>query len=435
MQSGNCCIHHGCAHISLTNLPTTSKRGNRIPSNGNFGRIDLPFAPGFLVIYSMKSSSTLKNGLWSALLFFVCLSATSCNKDKSIDPEDAADFEAYLADEMDAQHISAASVVLFRGNSVLYEKYEGLADRENGTALNADQVFLLASVSKTITAVALMQLFDQGRFTLETPINDHLDFDVIHPDFSTPITFRHLLTHTSGIIDGPSTDDQYYYGQDSPVPLATYMRDYLTPSGQFYDAQQNFDSFEPGEGYEYSNIGAALMGVLVEQISGIGFNDYCKQNIFQPLGMTRTFWRLSEIDTTTIVRPYTYDRREFQPLQHYTFTDYPNGGLRSNGLDMMKFCAAIANGGEFNGTRILQASTVAEMLKLQISDLDETQGLSFYIQHASENLWGHEGGESGVSTVVAFNPDNQTGAIVLTNADDADLLGVVVSAYRLAMKL
>lgn len=369
------------------------------------------------------------------LIFLACLATAACNKDKSIDPADAAEFEDYLADEMDAQHMSAASVVLFRGNSVLYENYAGLADRERGLALDANQVFLLASVSKTVTAVALMQLFDQGRFALDDAINDHLDFEVHHPDFNTQITFRHLLSHTSGIIDGPATDDQYYYGQDSPVPLAGFMRDYLTPAGQYYDDRENFDSFEPGEGYEYSNVGAALMGVLVEQISGMDFNAYCKQNIFQPLGMTRTFWRLSEIDTTTIVRPYAYDRREFLPLQHYTFTDYPNGGLRANALDMFKFSAAIANGGDFNGTRILQSATVAEMLELQVSDLDETQGLSFYIQDQSENLWGHEGAESGVSTVIAFNPDNQTGAIVLTNADEADLAGIVVSAYRLAVKL
>lgn len=365
----------------------------------------------------------------------LCLGWIGCAGDRSIDPADVAQFEAYVADELDAQHIPAASILLFRDETVLYERYLGDADRENNIALAPNHVFLLASVSKTITAVALMQLFEQGRFALDDAINDHLNFPVNHPDSDTRITFRHLLTHTSGIADGAATDDQYYYGQDSPVDLADFMRDYLTPAGKYYDEKDNFSNFAPGKGYAYSNTGAALMGVLVSQISGLDFNDYCKQYIFQPLGMTRSFWHLSEIDTTTIVRPYRYKRRAFQPLQHYTFTDYPNGGLRSNAIDLFHFCAAIAQGGNFNGTQILAPATINEMLKLQVPDLDETQGLSFYYASQSENLWGHEGGESGVSTAIALNPVDHTGVIVLTNAEDADLGDMVLSAYRLAKRL
>lgn len=358
-----------------------------------------------------------------------------CNRDQSIDPADVAEFEAYLGDEMEAQHISAMSVTLFRGNSLLYEGYRGLADRENRTALNAQHIFLLASVSKTITATALMQLSERGNFSLDNPINDYLPFVVKHPDSDRPITFFDLLTHTSGIADGDALDDQYYYGTDSPVDLGEFMQDYLTPAGKYYDEKGNFTKSAPAEGYEYSNAASALMGYLVTRISGVDFNAYCKQNIFQPLGMTNTFWHLNETDTNRIVRPYDYKRGEYLPLQHYTFTDYPNGGLRSNGLDLMRFFMAFANGGLYNTTRLLRTETVAQMLKTQVPDLDKSQGLSFYLIHESEGLWGHSGGEEGVSTLVAFNPADQTGAIILTNGQDSDLDDIVVSAYRMAQKL
>ncbi|MEY3444180.1 MAG: hypothetical protein RLZZ519_2461 [Bacteroidota bacterium] len=376
-----------------------------------------------------------KNALLMLLLSLQLLHLTACNRDRSIDPEDAADFEAYLADEMDRQHIPAASVLIFRGQTVLYERYLGMADRENSVALGADNIFLLASVSKTITATALLQLFDAGDFALDDPINNHLPFAVNHPDANTPITFRHLLTHTSGILDASSTDELYAYGMDSPIDLGDLMRDYLVPGGLYYDDKANFADFAPGEGYEYSNMGSALMGVLVEEISGMDFNSYCKQHIFQPLGMTHTFWRLSETDTTTIVRPYEFSRGDYHPLQHYTFPDYPNGGLRSNGVDLALFCAAIANQGTYGGGQLLQPATLQEMLTLKVADLDETQGLSFYYLNVSEGLWGHEGAESGVSTAIAFHPENNTGVILLTNGDDADLTDIVVSAHRLAQKL
>lgn len=377
----------------------------------------------------------MRSRFCTLFLVLITLVGMSCNKDRSIDPADQTEFESYLADEMDRQQIATASVTLFRGDNLLYEKYLGQADREKGIALAPNHIFLLASVSKTITATALMQLLEQGQFSLDEGINSHLPFVVKHPDSNTEITFWHLLTHTSGIIDSDVLDNEYYYGQDSPVDLGALMQDYLTPTGKYYDAKDNFAKFAPGEGYEYSNTASALMGYLVTRISGMDFNDYCKQHIFQPLGMTRTFWHLSETDTNTIVRPYIYKRGDYQPLQHYTFTDYPNGGLRSNGLDLARFYAAYANGGISNGVRLLNAATIGNMLKLQIPDLDQTQGLSFYYISEAEGLWGHEGGEEGVSTIIAFNPSDHTGAIVLTNGHDADLGDIAVSAYRFAQKL
>jgi CubicO group peptidase (beta-lactamase class C family) len=270
------------------------------------------------------------------ILFLVSLS--TCGKE-DLDINNVADFEEFIEDEMYFQEIPTMSILIFKEGVILYESYNGKSNIAQGLALEENHLFMLASVSKVITATALLQLYEDGLFELDDNINDYLSFDVNVPNYSNNITFRMLLTHTSGIADGPAMDDQYYYGEGSPIALSYFIENYLLPGGVYYDAFDNYYDFAPGSAYEYSNIGNALIGVLVEEISGIEFNSYCKQNIFNPLGMTNTFWRLDEI-YQPIVTPYNLQGNQLQALQNYTFTDYPNGGLRSTGRDLFKFLSA-----------------------------------------------------------------------------------------------
>lgn len=357
----------------------------------------------------------------------------SCNGEE-FQIDNALDFEEAIADEMNAQKIPALSTLIFKEETILYEKYFGQSNVEQNLALSSNHLFLLASISKTITATALLQLYDDGLFDLNDKINDHLPFVVKAPNQSTDITFKMLLTHTSGIADGDALDGQYYYGEDSPVALDFFLQNYLTPGGQFYNASQNYYSFEPGTQHEYSNVGNALIAVLVEQISGMGFNAYCKQNIFTPLGMTNSFWRLDEI-SQPIVQPYEYTGGQYKAIQHYTFTDYPNGGLRSNVSDMFIFLSTLAKGGSQESFELLKASTVAAMFRPQIPNLDNTVGLHMFLFDRNNNLWGHDGGEEGVATIMAFNPETKIGVLIFANQGDADLDDLLVDAYQLGTKL
>ena len=191
------------------------------------------------------------------------------------------------------------------------------------------------------------------------PINDYLDFGVSVPGYSESISFKMLLTHTSGIADGSALDDQYYYGEDSPVSLDYFLRNYLVPGGEYYNASENFHDFEPGTSHEYSNEGSALIAVLVEQITGVSFVTYCRENIFNPLDMSNTFWRLGNA-TGTIVQPYDYVSGSNKEIQHYTFTDYPNGGLRSTAKDLHKFLIELSS--DNGSTKLgLSKSTLSEI--------------------------------------------------------------------------
>lgn len=359
---------------------------------------------------------------------------SSCNKEDDNGIENTRELEEYLLDEMEDQNIPAMAVLLFDGANVRYEKYLGKSNVQQNLSLQDDHLFLLASISKVVTATALLQLSDQGLLKLDDKINSYLPFTVNVPGQTKDITFRMLLTHTSGIADGSALDNQYYYGMDSPIALDYFLLNYLTPNGAFYNAQENFHSFEPGSQYEYSNTGNALIGMLVQQITGTDFNTYCKQNIFDKLGMTESYWRLDEI-TQTIVQPYDDVNGQNEVIQHYTFTDYPNGGLRSTARDLHKLLTALVSNGSFGSFTLLQAQTVEAMTTLQIPTLDNTMGLHLFRINTQYDLWGHDGGEQGVSTIMAFNKDNGKGAIILTNQGEADLDDILVEAYKIAEQL
>lgn len=364
----------------------------------------------------------------SFLLFF-----TNCNKDEN-EINNTTDFNTYLQEEMEDQNIPALSVLIFEEDSILYEQYLGKAHIQLDVTLQKEHLFLLASVSKVFTATALLQLYEDGLFDLDDKINDYLPFNVNIPDYNTDITFRMLLTHTSAIADGDALDDQYYYSEDSPVALDYFLENYLVANGDFYNENENFHAFNPGSEHEYSNIGNALIGLLVQGISGIEFDEYCKQNIFEPLEMNNTFWRLGEI-FQTIVRPYNYANGEYEMLEHYTFTDYPNGGLRSTAEDVFKFLSAFVQDGTANNYQLLNATTINEMITPQIPSIDEEVGLHLFLFDDENNLWGHDGGEAGVATIVGFNPTTKVGAIVLANQGEADLDEILIESYKLGLQL
>jgi CubicO group peptidase (beta-lactamase class C family) len=387
----------------------------------------------FLSFFCRNISNERMKHLLISLLIIGGFGLTTC-RDEAPTIANAEEFDAFVQKEMEEQDIPALSVLVFRENEVLHERYFGKADLSQGPALADNHLFLLASVSKVVTAVALLQLYDQGHFQLDDKINDYLPFAVTVPGENKDITFRMLLTHTSGIADGSALDDQYYYGQDSPVALADFMENYLAPNGQFYNVNENFHDFEPGTQHEYANAGSALIGVLVETISGMEFNAYCKANIFAPLGMGDTFWRLDEINQP-IARPYDLINGNLQAIEHYTFTDYPNGGLRSTGRDLYKLLHALSQGGISGGVQLLKPGTVEAMLTPQIPAIEEGVGLHLFLMDASFGLWGHDGGEQGVSTIMAFNPVDKTGAIILSNLGDAELDEMLRQAYLLGKKL
>jgi CubicO group peptidase (beta-lactamase class C family) len=315
----------------------------------------------------------------------------------------------------DAQRVAAGapgiSVAVIKGGRVRWAKGYGQANIAEQRPATKDTLYLLASVSKTVVGVALMQLLaDPARgLSLESDINGSLPFSVRNPRFpDVPITFRMILTHTSSILD---RDESLTVSPgDVTTPLAPFVKTQV-------ESADGWLSTRPGTKYEYSNTAFTIAGLLVERISGLDFETYTQQRIFAPLGMTESSWFASKLDEHHLAMPYQLEETTFVPQGHYGWPTYPAGHLQTSALQLARFLAMIARGGELGGNRILPAATAKEMGEEAIPAIEATQGLAFAATPGYDGrlVLGHSGGFLGVSTEMWFDPATGAGWVLLTN--------------------
>ena len=341
--------------------------------------------------------------------------------------------EKYIVKHLAENDIPGIACCVVKEKEIIWSGAYGWANIKKGIPMRVDGIMNIASISKTFTATAVMQLREKGMLQLDMDINNYLPQTIRnphHPD--RPITIFQLLTHTSSITDGDFYDASYSDG-DPLISLEDWVTGYLVPGGKFYDASQNFSQSEPGAKHQYSNVGFGLLGYLVEQISGVPFSDYCKTHILAPLGMEHSGWFLKDIDVSRHITPYEFSNKQNQALELYSFPNYPDGLLRTSVSELSFFLMAIMNGGKYNFERILKKTTLNEMLKPQ-PGVDEGQGLCWG-RIEFEGLWGHSGGDPGVATYMYFDPHTKTGVIVFQNSHNGDLFSVVRKLYAVADNL
>ena len=346
---------------------------------------------------------------------------TSNNESKgSINPDFIIDSAYQL---MQQGHFPGASLCIVVGDEPMWVHHLGYANIENDIPVSDSTIFNLASISKPVTATALMHLWEESdTFSLDDDINDFLPFEVENPNWpNEPITFFQLLTHTSSIHDNwfGVMDDLNVFGADSPIQLDTFLYHYLVPDGIYYNSSLSYNDSIPGSTYyDYSNIGFALVGYLVEYMSGIPFEDYCQQNMFEPLGMDNTSWFQANLDTNNIAMQYEWTGNGYNPYGLTGIPYYPCAQLRCTALDLAKFLSVNINHGTYNGFTLLDSLT-AELITTEyfvISQYDVPQGLAWWFDPVYDS-WIHEGGWYGVKTVTGFNKDHQKGVIFLSNGD------------------
>lgn len=386
------------------------------------------------------SHSTLKTITLMKTLLTILLSGLVCVLCKAqSNPNPNASLDAYILNEMNLEKFPGVSTIIVKDGKIVWLESYGYADVENMVSVQDTTVFLLASMSKLITGTAAMQVFEDGLSNLDTDINSYLPWPIEIPGFENDsITIRRLMTHTGSIEDGPSMDLYYDY-PDPSISLESCIERYLTVGGADYNAAANFYNNAPGTAFNYSNMGTALSGYITESITGVPFDDYCDINIFEPLCMEKTGWHFSDFDSSHVARPYAFQNGNYVPYVHYGFADYPDGQLRSNVIDLGNFMIAYLNEGNFGSASILSPLSVNTMLSAQVPSLDPTQGLNWYKEELFYNggsamLWGHNGGENGVSTDLYIDPVNNIGLCVLTNGE-GDALFICDELYDYALSL
>ena len=198
--------------------------------------------------------------------------------------------------------------------------------------------------------------------------------------------------------------------------------------GTHYRNGANFSNVQPGTQFAYSDWGYALLGYLVERISSVPFNQYCRQNIFLPLCMNHTGWYFSEIDSNIVSRPYQYNSSENKYLDYglYEYPDYPDGQIKTTVTDLSRYLLMHMNYGGLDGTRILDSTTVVLMRTVQVVQQDDPLsykfgwGLGFnYVKvyQTNKEYWGHQGWDNGIRTQMWDNISDGTGTIIFTNCE------------------
>lgn len=270
-------------------------------------------------------------------------------------------FEKTIAD----YNYVALGACLIKNNTIVWQGSYGYSDKRNQKKLSSDAIFNLASLSKTLTTTALMQLYEKGLFGLDDDVNKYVPMKIRNPNFpENPITIRMLLTHTSSFDDLLPNGKKLSLGVwgDSPIPFKEYVEELFTPGGKYYSTEFFSKTAKPGDKYAYSNISYSLIGYIVEKLSGMNFDEYCQQNIFKPLEMENTSWHLKGLDTGRVVLGYGFPSKDsisnYKEIKPFGEPGYPEGMLRTTMEDFSHFLIAMMNEGKYKNVQILTPETV-----------------------------------------------------------------------------
>ncbi|MCP4164742.1 MAG: beta-lactamase family protein [Chloroflexi bacterium] len=335
-------------------------------------------------------------------------------------PTDPAELKAFLdaffAEKMEAVHIPGAVVIFVKDGEIFLAKGYGLADLENQIQVDPNQtLFRAGSVSKLFTATAIMQLAEQGRLDLGDPANQYLEDFQLEDNYPDPVTVANLLTHTGGFDEqmaGMGTHDP-----SSVIPLGEYLAANMPPR-----------VMPPDDQISYSNHGFALAGYLVEELSSIPFAQYVDENIFQPLGMSRSSFEepMPAHLAPDMATGYAYANGAYQPLPLDLLNVAPAGSLYTTGTDMARFMIAHLQDGRYEEGRILEKSTAQEMHQQQFTHHPQLDGWAYGFYEHEENgqrAIAHGGDITGFSSLLFLLPDENTGFFVSFNTSLNPLAG------------
>jgi len=271
-------------------------------------------------------------------------------------PTDRAELEAFLegimASHMESYHIGGATLAVVKDGEIFFAKGYGYADvKEKKPVIAAKTLFRPGSISKLFTWTAVMQLVEQGKIDLNADINIYLKDFKIPDTYPEPITMTHLLTHTPGF-------------EDVINEMAARRVEDLVPLAEFLERKMPARVLPPGKLTSYSNYGAALAGYIVEKISGVPFEDYVEQNIFELLDMQQSTFRqpLPSHLADDMSVGYSYEKGIYKPRGfEYINGLAPAGSMSTTATDIAKFMIAHLQYGKYGENRILEEETAKLM--------------------------------------------------------------------------
>jgi D-alanyl-D-alanine carboxypeptidase len=345
--------------------------------------------------------------------------------------------ETYITSLIQSGSPPGMSLIVLKNGVTVYSKGFGWADHPRNIKANPQTVYHWWSCTKIVTAIAVLQLKEQGKLRLSDSVTAFLPFfKVQYPSMtSRTITIQHLLTHSSGLPDAHFRIMSWVHHDGSPSLNQTAMVEDVLP-------EYSTLVFEPGDHAEYTNIGYMVLGAIIEKLTGETYEEYVRKNILEPLGMKHTdflYTKAMEPDEAGGAHPlfdlwtplipfvagsYVRDISNGHIWLKRVYNDQtPPSGLIGPASDAARLLSAYLNGGELDGHRILSRESISEMSRggyLGVggsgAQINPKQGIAWQV-YADKGRFmiKHDGGGLGFSTVMQMYPDEQLALVLFAN--------------------
>ena len=320
-----------------------------------------------------------------------------------------------------ARAVGGAFVVAQKGQ-IVYERYYGVQQKTTGVPVTEKTYFKCASVTKFVTGIGLQRMMDAGILDPDADISRYLGYAVGNPRYpNTPITLRHLMSHTSGINEDASFTKK-----------SSLLSDMLALDKK---ARANFREVEPGKQYKYSNFGAGVTGAIVEAVTGMDVSSFMREFLFEPFGIDAAYSATQLREPEYIVATYHQDgdllhAPSYMLSQEYDATANPDehyritvGSLLIRPRDLARLGIAVCGDGTLDGRRVLSEEALMRMRQEQSP---ETTGITskspysfFCIRQdgvlKNHRVYGHQGTSEGIVCNLYFEPETETVFCVMTN--------------------
>jgi CubicO group peptidase (beta-lactamase class C family) len=354
------------------------------------------------------------------LVLFPIISLAGMQKSKM--PADTIKkIEEIIESEKTKLGVPGLSVAVAVDNQIHYSKGFGMADLENSVPAKAETVYRTASIAKSMTATAVMQLVEQGKIDLDSPVQKYCQ---AFPEKQWPVTTRQLLGHLAGV--------RHYKAPGESSGTKSYFA--IVDSMNIFKDDPLLQ--EPGTKFNYTTYGYTVLGCVIEGASGMSYEDYMREKVFGPAGMSSTrtdnfrivipnrargYARLSEQgynSLTEAAKKLAKPGEIYNASLHDTSMKIPGGGLVSTAVDLVKFAIAVNNG------TLVKKATAEQMWTEQKTKDGQgtTYGLGWVIGKASEyKLVSHSGGQAGTSTLLIMLPEKGIVVAAMANLEGVPL--------------
>ena len=328
--------------------------------------------------------------------------------------------EAAIQQLMQTTPVVGLSVAVVKDNKIIYNHSFGYKDLEQKLPLQNDHIFRIASISKSFTTTAIMQLVAKKQISLDQDVSELVGFKVRNPKFpSTVITLKMLLSHRSSI-----NDSEGYFSLDAIDPAKN-------PNWE-----KSYNAYEPNKGYMYCNLNYNLAGSILEKITGVRFDQYIQQQILDPLGLYGGY-NVNALDSNLIAKIYEYKRDStkfiYSPsayaprteeINNYTMGRStpifsPTGGMKISAHDLAEYMVMHSQLGKYKGGRMI-SKKLSKQMQAIISE-EENYGMALETSTQlipGKTMIGHTGVAYGLYSIMFFEPKEKIGFVVISNGCD-----------------